>query len=528
MKPAALAVLALGALAGCIDDHYACTADSDCNLGTGGRCELDHLCTQYDEACPLLRSYSPHSGDLSGQCYVEHTTLVDPCAAGQPPESPTGSYAGVCGPLPSCCSTGWSEPCVQLAQVQLQLHCDTRIAVTAWNHNPTVPNANVLYDVRLNGAQWQVTPNTRSTFLEWIAPAPNDAFGLPRLAGLDSPDATHLLVGEDPSPIAFTLLPGRTFDTLSSVDFDRSGRDLAMLSSNNIMQSPSDGIAHVVVDLTTGDARPLASELIAPLESWGDIDGDAFPDAIAETGSGASYHFVANTDDRSDHSRQIDDNAGTMAAGGDQPYIGAFGWYDLDGDKRLDLVEIGSQVAIHLAPSSGGPLPYVPTYKIDCEPPQVAGTCVNGQASTGIGFVGSIVPTSGGAIDIVVGVDNETLDTEATPQPTFRSRVLYLIQDAASSAPKSSIIAPTSSCIGTGMASSPKCPLYRAVVARDLDGDGVLDLVAIDNELEIYTFRGLGNEQYGPPTMQSLQPITGSPPTTYQYVRASVTGALIP
>jgi hypothetical protein len=517
------AVLAVAALAGCIDDHYACKQDSDCNLGEAGRCEADHLCTQYDTACPLARSYSDHSGALAGKCFVEPSTLVDPCAAGQPPITADSSYGGVCAKLPTCCTTGWIEACVQLAQLEYKPSCDTRLALTAWKNTAQAPMAIALYDLRYSGSTWQVMPTTsRGTFLDWIAPSPADPTGAPRLASTDA-SATNLLVGEDPVTQSFPLLAGRTFDTLTSVDFERSGRDTAMLSSNSIAEPVSDHVAHVLLDLGTGGQRSIVTSQVAPLETWGDFDGDPFPDAVAETNASPSYHFVVNTDDPSDHSRQLDDNSGTTGGGGNQPNIGAFEWTDLDGNGQLDLVEIGSQIAIHLSPPGGGPLSYIAGTKIDCDTPVVNMGCKGSQTAADVGFVGTAVAQTNGVV-LVVGADSEQTDSETPPKATFRSLVLYVIAGAGTATPMVETPAMYNPCTGSGMAGS-DCAVFRAVVARDLNHDGILDVVAIDNALTIYTFLGEANGMFGAVTKQALQ---GPSPPTYTFVRASLTGALSP
>jgi hypothetical protein len=502
------AVLAVAALAGCIDDHYACKQDSDCNLGEAGRCEADHLCTQYDTACPLARSYSDHSGALAGKCFVEPSTLVDPCAAGQPPITADSSYGGVCAKLPTCCTTGWIEACVQLAQLEYKPSCDTRLALTAWKGNGEVPMSQMLYDLRYDGSTWQaMSTSSRATFLDWIAPSPSDVSGTPREASTDAGAAN--LVVDGAQPIA--LPTGRTFDTLSSVDLERSGRDTAMLSSNNITEPVSDHVAHVLLDLDTGAERSIVSGQSAPLETWGDFDGDAFPDAVAETNTGPSYHFVANIDDPSDHSRQLDDNVGAMPGGGNQPAIGAFEWTDINGDGQIDLVEIGSQIMIHLSPPGGGALPYMQSSMMDCEPPVEGANCVNPQAAKMVGFVGTAVVRDG-KVGLVVGADDET------SPPGSRQLALYTIADASTMTPTVGTLYDPASCPGD-------CDVFRAVVARDLDHDGLLDVIAIDNALTIYTFLAKNTGGYGLPAIQKLQGVT---PTLYTYVRASASGALSP
>jgi len=167
-------------LVACVQDHYRCEVDTDCNLGDGGRCEADRYCTHFDASCQLTqRSYTEHSDELSNTCFVGEVTPLDMCASGQPPALPMGCGAKVCTTLPACCTTGWSEACVVEAQIQCpEVVCDTRIAITATRGTKPIE----IYDARYDGTTWQVIPRFDLTaFGTYLAPAPGTAE--PRFAG---------------------------------------------------------------------------------------------------------------------------------------------------------------------------------------------------------------------------------------------------------------------------------------------------------------------------------------------------------
>src|SRR6185436_2028753 len=101
------------------------------DVGTAGRCELDHRCSQIDATCSTNRRYSDHAGAVANTCFDDRATPLNLCAAGQAPAIPDKCAATVCQQLPSCCATGWSEACVQQAQILCpEVQCDTRIAIT--------------------------------------------------------------------------------------------------------------------------------------------------------------------------------------------------------------------------------------------------------------------------------------------------------------------------------------------------------------------------------------------------------------
>ncbi|MGE5185588.1 MAG: FG-GAP repeat domain-containing protein, partial [Acidobacteriota bacterium] len=358
-----LALLALAT--GCIDDHYECRADSDCNVGVAGRCELDHHCTSYDPTCPLERRYTAHSGSASGACFDDAIAPRDPCASGQPPAPIADACAAsVCARLPSCCETAWGEACVQLAEVACGATCDTRIALTA--SASLVPGAATtveLFDLRLGAGapsyvRLDAAASPRKGFLDWLAPARGTSE--PRLASLDAGRSNLVIDGAPAMPIG----ADRSYDGLYSTDFDRDGRDKAVLASYQI----PDDTALDVLDLETGRERELTTPNAMPLATPGDWDGDPFPDVVAATGGGQAYALYRNGDDPAGHARELDptwSSGATAATAGNVP-LQAFAWADVDGDGVVDLVELGAELRVHFG--NDDRQPDTPRVQIDCDP----------------------------------------------------------------------------------------------------------------------------------------------------------------
>jgi len=72
-----------------------------CDLGEGGRCELDGHCTHFDVTCPLQRRYTAHAEERTGTCFDDQQLLLNPCASGQPPALLDSCTTQVCNVLPS-------------------------------------------------------------------------------------------------------------------------------------------------------------------------------------------------------------------------------------------------------------------------------------------------------------------------------------------------------------------------------------------------------------------------------------------
>ncbi len=477
-------VVAGAVLAACLHDHYECTQDSDCNLGSGGRCEVDHACTLYDLACPTERRYAPHSGATPGACFDGRATPLDPCAAGQPPAPPIGCAATVCAALPACCATGWSEACALTAQLNCpDVTCDTRIALTATKGAKTE-----LWELVYDGATWTATPHSeRQGLMTYLAPAPGETE--PRLAGFVAPST--LVVSGGRSELDIALDPAHDYHDLASLDFDRDLRDTAVLDWQDTGSSDQEV---EVLKLDTGSARELPTGE-STRETWGDYDHDAYPDGVAATG--ARYNFLVNLD-APDHTRVIDASisssftgAGTTGA----PATRNFAWADLDGDGVLDLVAAGNSLRIHRATT--GRISDTPQFNIDCEPPALFGTSTSCNAGSGddtASWSAGVLPIDGGG-DVIAA--------------SFPTRKLYRVH-VTDHAAISTIPLPAGSC--------PACP-YLAVVVRDLDGDHLPDLVAIDSMLGLAVALSSNNLQLV--EVRPFTPINGP----FTVVRASVTGA---
>ncbi len=462
------ALLLLALAPACIDDHYTCRADADCNLGSGGRCELDQHCTAFDPTCPLGRRYTAHSGSASGRCFDDTIAPADPCASGQPPAPASDACAAsVCATLPACCATGWFDACVQQAERQCRIQCDTRIAVTAERNTVSNPKFTELYDLRYDGKQWtrmqrrdiDTTAAGRREFLGWLAPAPGTSE--PRLVGLDA-NALTLIVGEGADALALPAGIDRHYDSMTSVDFDRDGRDKAVLASYDAAESGDD-----VLDLTTGGEHELTINA-TPLETWGDYDADPFPDAVAAVGASTTYRMLQNAADGND-ARRLASGIDSNQTSGEDPQVRSFEWVDLDGNGRLDLVTFGSSVQIHF----GTPPDHLsdqPSLRFDCDPPARIGSSTCMVPDINVAFAGTTMVDGDGSSSLILGVDNTT---------TTMSRAMnaYRLHFAGT----------TPKALDT-LTVEPTCPtcVMRAFVARDLDGDGVLDLVAIDSNLNVY------------------------------------------
>jgi hypothetical protein len=478
-------VVAACAIAACVKPDYQCTSDHDCDVGTAGRCELDHRCTAIDPNCETHRRYSDHSGPESGTCFDDHVAPINLCAAGQPPALPDACAADVCQALPSCCSTGWSEACVQEAQILCSdVVCDTRIAITA-----NKPGRTELWDLRWDGAAWSAQLDVRQSVLAWLAPAPGD--GAPRLAGF----ANGALTLDDVSiPVATT----HNYIEASSVDFDRDGRATVALGFNEA------GSPHLeITKLDDGSSREVTTAAVTRL-SWGDVDHDAFPDGIAEAGTQTRYHLLSNSE-ADDRSRQIDDRVSTTVSGGtssmtanNPPPVRSFDWIDLDGDHQLDVVAYGYSVDVH--PGKGDAIGTTVLIRIDCDPPTSSSGC-DTTVQADQAFAGAALPArTGPALVIATHPKRALYRTELRGMPANTSLSPYTF--------------PVEACGNS-------CPPIIAVVVRDLDGDHALDVIAIDGDLQVYTGLAADNLQL---RAAIKLPTTPANPGFFA-VRTSVSGA---
>lgn len=485
VTPLALAALAALGVVGCVDPDYHCTADSDCDVGEAGRCELDRRCTAYDPTCDTHRRYSDHSGPSSGRCFDDRTAPANLCAAGQPPAPSDGCAASVCAALPTCCTAGWSEACVQQAQLACsELRCDTRIAITA-----NKPGRTELWDLRFDGTAWTAKQDPRQTVLAWLAPPPGSV--APRLAAFE----TGALTFDD---VSIPVSTQHTYLDATSVDFDRDGRPTAVLGF-----SDAAGPHLEVIKLDDGASRVVASAGATRL-SWGDVDHDAFPDGIAAAGGSTRYHLLSNFE-ADDRSRQIDDRVSTTVTGNtsstvnnNPPAIRSFDWIDIDADRQLDVVAYGYSVDVH--PGRGDAIGTTALIRIDCDPPISSSGC-DATVQADQAFAGAALASpAGSALVIATHPKRALYRAELRGMPANTQLAQYTFPPAACGA---------------------SCPPIIAVVVRDLDGDHQLDVVAIDGDLQVYTSLATDNLVLHPAIKLPTMPAAPG----FFVVRTSVTGA---
>ena len=462
----------------CFEDRYRCASDADCDLGSGGRCEVDGSCTAFDPSCSTARRYSDHSGDVSGLCLDGRVAIANPCAGGQPPAIPEGCAADVCDALPACCDVGWSDACAQQAQLRCTLNCETRIAITA---SRMVTSEH--WELTWLGTRWGAEQRVdRAGLIAWIGPAPGALE--PRLAGFNI-GQTELLVGDLTIPVV--PVANREYQAITSVDFDRDGRDTIAVSFLDATQSVQ------IIKLETGATREFATGVGLRL-AWGDSNRDGFPDGIA--GRSAIYTLLDNSD-ADQHARGIAATTSSsmqgMATPGSPP-IRQFEWGDLDGDRQLDLVAIGSQIRVH---ANAGALRDTPIVALDCDPPVPFMTCPAPQVADEYAFAGTVVPS----------LTSPTIAAAVFSSQAGSRHIYRLALDGA---------AVTSTAVADDC---PTCDPIIVLIARDLDGDHQLDLIGLDARLRIYTaLTSTGSTLVQDPFAGRLVP--------FQTVLTSVTGAL--
>lgn len=483
---------------GCFEDHYRCTSDSQCDLGDGGRCELDGHCSAHDITCPTERRYGSHAGALAGQCVDERVVPANACAGGQAPANPEGCFASVCERLPACCEVAWIDACVQLAQEACELACDTRIAITATRGMVTER-----WDARLSDA-WTFAPRTDVDALAWVAPQPGSTE--PRLATATSEE---LVIGD----VHIAVPPGRSYDSITSINFDRDGRDTIATTFSSAMGSRME-----LWKLDTLAARDMFAPGRVAL-TWGDANRDAFPDAIVKNGS-QQFNFLHNLADETYQRRVSNQAVGNVAGGATPgaPPLRGFDWIDFNGDGELDLVVFGAEVRIHTNELGLGD---AASRQLDCDPPMIGRPCSSDENEPNLeaaSFGGTVVPT---------GTDPGLVITR------FPGRALYRVARDGTVTPlpfPGDSCACTTSC--TGGCPGPNCTCtyncstcvpVLAIVARDVDHDRVLDLIAIDARLEVYIATAASGYQWGEPAA-----IPTELANTFFSVDVSVTGAPIP
>jgi hypothetical protein len=485
---------------GCYADRYRCTQDSQCNLGEGGRCEVDGLCTEHDTRCPTLRRYSEHAGELTDACFDDRVAPMNACAGGQPPAPPEGCFAEVCARLPACCEVAWLDACAQVAQqtASCNLHCDTRIAITATRATMTES-----WDARLAGDQWTIAQRTDLTALAWVAPAPGASE--PRLAGAT---ASELVIGD-----THVAVPaGRTYESITSIGFDRDRRDTIAATYN-------DGRNRLEIwKLDTQTVRDQAVPGTAAL-TWGEADRDSYPDAIVKTGS-QQFNLLYNVEDDTFHHTLLNQSVGAIAGGATPgaPAVRSFDWLDLNGDGKLDLAVFGAEVRMHTNALGIGD---AAARQIDCDPPSAGRPCSTDPNEPNLeaaSFAGAGVPQ---------------LDAPSLVIAMFPGRQVFRVKPDGTVIPLN-FPGDTCSCAQTCTGGCPgpdctctyncnACVPVLGFVARDVDGDHALDLIAIDARLQLYLATAARDFAWSSPTA-----IPTAFPNTVLSIDLSVTGAPIP
>jgi len=487
------ALVVMCALAGCADDHYECQTDADCDVGEAGRCELDHHCTRFDPSCEdTQRKYTEHSGALTNTCFDDRVVPLDLCAAGQPPALPQGCVGNVCDALPTCCRTGWSDACVEKAQILCtDLKCDTRIALG------TRGPRNELWDLRFDGTNWSVLPVVpQKQVLEWLAPGPGEAS--PHLA---SADVAQLSI----DGAAQAVPSNYNISELRSVDFDRDGRPTLMIGFTNGMGS------HIEVRKLDGTGTRTIDTVAIVRMSWGDVDRDGFPDGIAAVNQGPAYQFLKNVP-LADHSRVIDDNSGQSVNGGggaNIPPLRSFDWIDENNDLDLDVAAFGFNVNVHRFDTVA--IDKTPIARWDCDMPGNFASC-NAASQMDASFAGAAYPTVGRSSHPFVLAGQPT---RSLWQADLRTGNLVLTPYR---------LPPSACAVPAG------CP-FIAVLVRDLDGDHALDVIAIDNQLKVFVaFGGDGDglDLHEVLTIPTPIPKVSGTAVGFYAVRTSVSGAPIP
>ena len=480
---------------GCFDDRYRCARDEQCDLGEGGRCELDGYCTFHDITCPTRRRYAAHAGELTNQCFDDRVAVENVCAGGQTPARPEGCAATVCARLPACCSLAWTDACAQLAQEACDVRCDTRITISA-----TRMMATEHWDAQWNGSAWSFQARTDVSWLAWVGPAPGTS--TPRLAGAT---ATELFVGDTHLPIA----AGRTYNAISSIPVDRDGSDTVAAS---YFADPAHRIE--LWDMATQTVREMGVPGSDAL-TWGDQNRDEFIDGVVA--NGAQYSYLENLED-DDFTRKIVNQTRSNVSGGQTPgtpNIRSTDWLDLDGDGLLDLIVFGNSARVHTAPDG---LRDAPERDFDCDPPDRMRACnadpePNLEAAT---FAGCAFPTAA-APSLVLAVYPGRKLYRAFADGTV-ARIAFPGDTCTCN--ENCTGCPGANCTCTYGCNA--CVPILAVVARDLDGDRMLDLVAIDARLQIFTALAAGGYRFGSATQVPTM-TTGN----FFSVDVSVTGAIL-
>lgn len=503
VRPVVIA-LCTAVVVGCIQAHYPCQTDGDCNVGSNGRCEANHECTVFDPTCPLERRYTEYSGSDSNVCFDDAVAPLNECAGGQPP-APTNTTDAcaqtVCQHyLPSCCTSAWSDACVQEAQVHCGLKCNFDIALIAQSGSSVLGTVNDVYelwDLRFDGAtntmqeRLDDTIPTRSRFLSWLAPAPGDI--APRLASLDG--SGNLLVGDGSNVSTIDLTPGFDYNGIASIDFDRDGNDTAVLTGSG---GSSTGPNMEVLKLATGSSRALANTVPMALQSWGDPDGTPFPGAAVASGNSDSYRILYNVVETPSDDEGVDDSELVNYQGGNAPDNRGFAWGDLNHDMRMDLVAFGAatQIQLGMEPSRLS----TSVLRIDCNTPTSkigsGSGCTNPDT---VGFAGAIEVQAADS-DVIASVIDTTPGTgtgSATEPNHVDTMFRFNFVDG--------VFDNNPISIGFTGAMCPASCAVQTVVSRDFDGDGIMDIFAVDSSMNVWMGLSKAQTPPGPPTTLVFQ-----------------------
>jgi hypothetical protein len=491
-------------VAGCYEDDYRCTSDDQCNLGEGGRCEVNNYCTKYDDDCTTTERRYQHAGPFGNECFEDVMPIANRCAGGQPPAKRDGGCIDtVCDLLPSCCSLSWTDACVQIAQqVCVDLACETRIAL-----NATPLATPELYDLRWDGMRWHIAgvPPAIKQF-QWIAPPPG------------GPDPRAVVVTDDELkidglvPVAIPL--GRVYDSITTINFDRDMRDTII--ATHVKPAPD---ALTAIDIIKPpNMIPRQHEVTTPANiTWGDIDRrDGFPDAIASPRNSAQYHYVKTFDEKTDVIDHVRTLSVSVAIGPGTPtepvaQFQSAEWMDVNRDKALDIVAFGAAVRVHTHPTE---LRDAPEHVLDCNPPSEQRPCPAPTTAADTSFTGAALPALG----------KPELLIATFPGPRRLLRTQYNGATIDTAVPIMSFPTESCSCTLNGQMQwvCNTCPHVVAVIVRDLDGDHALDAVVIDAHLNLYWAFGPDFTTWRLDDRMKVM----SPANYYREVRYSVTGAV--
>ena len=385
---------------------------------------------------------------------------------------------------------GWTDACVQLAQETCPEVCDTRLGITASRGATTE-----LYQAEWNGTGWTTAARTDiGEPLSWVAPAPGETE-----IRIANTAPGQLVIGST----VLDVPEGRSYETISTVGFDRDGRDT--IAASYSIAEPA--VRNFVEIWKLGDEESVSVlEMSAPASAglvWGDENRDAFPDAIVK--NGASYSFLDNVErDDATHSRTLSNQTLSNTSGGatpGSPGVRNLDWLDFNGDGKLDLAVFGASLRIH---TKADDLNDVAQVELDCDPPSTARTCIDRSGAEPRGrrhLSGARCPRSEIRRCSPRRFPIASSIASAKPADAIAVERIAFPGDSCTCVANCNMNqcpGPTCTCTYDCQA----CPPIVALVARDLDGDHKLDIIAIDAKLGLYT--GARRQR----TLRSSAPVT--------------------